>query len=187
MFDLLESKANFSNFLLKINCRNTRQVGEETSMISGFPKPPFLLEYLEGVPVEYLFYHDEEHQLKIIQTQLDKLLSMGLRYSDFVILSRKKLENTRFQYIKKYKIKEIIYTDSIYSNEWFIRFSTIHAFKGLESDYIMITDIEDMTSEISKSLAYVAMSRARFGLIILVSEKLREHYKNILRTKLNEY
>jgi hypothetical protein len=58
MLDLLRGSGQHSNFLLKINCRNTKQVGEETSLISGFEKPPFLLEHLEGIPVEYIFYSD---------------------------------------------------------------------------------------------------------------------------------
>ncbi len=35
MIDLLKNSGQYSNFLLKINCRNTKQIGEETSLISG--------------------------------------------------------------------------------------------------------------------------------------------------------
>ena len=73
MLSLVNKNSQPTKFLLKINCRNTKQVGEETSLISGFEKPPFLLEHLEGIPVEYIFYKDETDQKKLLGEQLKKL------------------------------------------------------------------------------------------------------------------
>jgi len=55
----------------------------------------------------------------------------------------------------------------------------------MESNYILITDIEDLSSEIAKSLLYVGMSRARYGLILFISESMRNEYREILKRKLN--
>lgn len=74
MLDLLKTFGHHSKHLLRINCRNTKEIGEETSLISGFEKPPFLLEYLEGLPVAYHFYRDEAHQKQILNEQLKRLL-----------------------------------------------------------------------------------------------------------------
>jgi hypothetical protein len=94
MIDLLKSSGQHSNFLLKINCRNTKQVGEETSLISGFEKPPFLLEHLEGIPVEYLFYKDEAEQKKLLAEQLKKLSENKLPLHELIIVSPRKFENS---------------------------------------------------------------------------------------------
>ena len=42
-----------------------------------------------------------------------------------------------------------------------IAFSTIHAFKGLESEAVMLVDVDDLSSERMRALLYVGASRAR--------------------------
>lgn len=51
----------------------------------------------------------------------------------------------------------------------------------MESNYVVITDIEDLTSEVAKSLLYVGMSRARYGLILLIAESKRNDYRELLK------
>jgi hypothetical protein len=59
-----KSSGQHSNFLLKINCRNTKQVGEETTLISDLKSHRFTRTF-EGIPVEYLF-KDETEQRKLL-------------------------------------------------------------------------------------------------------------------------
>lgn len=58
MLKILEKRASFSRFKLSINCRNTKPVGEEIALVTGFEKPPFLPTNIEGNPVNYNFYKD---------------------------------------------------------------------------------------------------------------------------------
>jgi DNA replication protein DnaC len=183
MFGLLKNAGFHSNFILKINCRNTKQIGEETSLISGFEKPPFLLEYLEGLPVAYHFYKDEKHQKQLIDEILKDLFSKKLPYNELVILSPKKFENTCLKSFSVHQIKEINTINEISSTQNFFGFATVQSFKGLESNYVLITDIEDLSSELSKSLLYVGMSRARYGLVLLISESKHNQYNEILKNK----
>lgn len=184
MLDLLNTFGHFSKHLLRINCRNTKEIGEETSLISGFEKPPFLLEYLEGLPVAYHFYKDESHQKQILKDQLKKVTDEGLPFNELVILSPKKFENSCVKSLNGYSIKEIKTTNEVSAAQNYFGFATVQSYKGMECNYILITDIEDLSSEISKSILYVAMSRARFGLILLISEVIQHQYYNILQTKL---
>lgn len=183
MVELLKQRCNYSNFLLKMNCRNTKEIGEETSLISGFDKPPFLLEYLQGIPVEYVFYNNNSDQIKKLQEQINKLIIGKLPFQDLVILSPKKFENSCVAHIKDHGIKDIN-KHQLFIVRDFLTFSTIQAFKGMESNYVIITDIDDLSTEKAMSLMYVAMSRARYGLIIMVSEKERIRYKEILKKRL---
>lgn len=185
MLDLLKDSGQHSNFLLKINCRNTKQVGEETSLISGFEKPPFLLEHLEGIPVEYIFYNDETHQKTLLSQQLQKLSSNKIPLNELVILSPRKFENSCSDSVKGFLIREIKTNNEISPSQNFYGFATVQSYKGMESNYILITDIEDLSSEIAKSRLYVGMSRARYGLILFISESMRNEYKEILKRKLN--
>lgn len=185
MVKLLKKTGHYSNFLLKINCRNTKQIGEETSLISGFVKPPFLLEYLEGIPVEYSFYNDEAHQKELLTKQLKKLSDGGLPFNELAIISPKKLENSCLASFSDFTIKEIKRANEITSTQNFFGFATVQSYKGMECNYVLITDIEDLASDVAKSLLYVGMSRAKYGLILLISESMRSQYKEILKSKLN--
>ncbi|OQY94116.1 MAG: hypothetical protein B6D37_09390 [Sphingobacteriales bacterium UTBCD1] len=185
MFDLLKGSGQHSNFLLKINCRNTKQIGEETSLISGFKKPPFLLDYLEGIPVEYLFYRDKAHQKILLSDQLQKLSASKLPMNELIIMSSMKFENSCSNSFSGFPIKEIKNNKEISPSQNYFGFATVQSYKGMESNYVFITDIEDLTSEIAKSLLYVGMSRAKYGLTLFISEEIRNEYREILKRKLN--
>jgi len=184
MLDLLKTYGHHSKHLLRINCRNTKEIGEETSLISGFEKPPFLLEYLEGLPVAYHFYKDEAHQKKILSEQLQKIADEKLPFNEMAILSPKKFENSCVKSFTDYSIREIKTANEISNAQNYFGFATVQAYKGMESNYVFITDIEDLSSEVAKSLMYVGMSRARYGLILLISESMHNQYYDILKNKL---
>lgn len=185
MLLLISKNSQPPKFLLKINCRNTRQIGEETSIISGFEKPPFLLEHLEGIPVEYIFYKDETDQKKLLGEQLKKLSESGLPFNELIIVSPRKFENSCSNSFSGFTIREIKNTSEIAAPQNFFGFATVQSYKGMESNYVVITDIEDLTSEVAKSLLYVGMSRAKYGLILLIAESMRNDYREILKSKLN--
>ena len=184
MFSLISKYGHFTKFVLKINCRNTKQVGEETSLISGFEKPPFLLEHLEGIPVEYLFYKDKIEQTTNLNGYLRKIIEINLPLNELIIISPKKFVNSCSASIDDFTIKEISNISELVATQKFIGFATLHAYKGMESNYVFITDIEDLTSDIAKSLLYVGMSRARYGLVLFIAEAMRNSYKDILKRNL---
>ena len=184
MLDLLKTFGHHSKHLLRINCRNTKEIGEETSLISGFEKPPFLLEYLEGLPVAYHFYRDEAHQKQILNEQLKKITDESFPLNEMAILSPKKFENSCVKSFPGYSIKEIKTANEVSATQKYFGFATVQSYKGMESNYILITDIEDLSSEVAKSLLYVGMSRARYGLILLISEEIQRQYYDILQNKL---
>lgn len=185
MLSLINRSAQPTKFLLKINCRNTKQIGEETSLISGFNKPPFLLEHLEGIPVEYIFYKDEAEQKKLLADQLKKLSESNLPFYELIIVSPRIFEHSCSTSFSGFTIKEIKKTSEISATQNFFGFATVQSYKGMESNYVVITDIEDLSSEVAKSLLYVGMSRARYGLILLIAESMRNQYREILKSKLN--
>jgi hypothetical protein len=184
MLELLKTFGHYSKHLLRINCRNTKEIGEETSLISGFEKPPFLLEYLEGLPVAYHFYRDEAHQKQILSKYLQKFALESLSLNEIVILSAKRFENSCVKSLTGYSIQEIKTANEVSATQKYFGFATIQSYKGMEGNYILITDIEDLSSEVAKSLLYVGMSRARYGLILLISEAIQSQYYNILQNKL---
>ena len=67
-----------------------------------------------------------------------------------------------------------------------IRFSTIHSFKGLESQVVIMVDIEEVDDDKSQSLLYVGMSRARSLLILLIHERARSSIDTRIRAALEK-
>jgi superfamily I DNA/RNA helicase len=101
-----------------------------------------------------------------------------------ILLSPRKFENSIVSSLKTIPVKELKNYSQDPNNEFF-GFTTIQAFKGMESNYVVITDIEDLESDIAKSLIYIGMSRAKYSLTILISESARNQYYQILSRKLN--
>jgi superfamily I DNA/RNA helicase len=187
MMSLINNKArtNPTYFSLRKNCRNTKQIAEETSMVSGFERPPHVLEHLEGISVQYLFYKDKFEVSTMLEEQINLLLQSGMRTNDIVVLSPRKYEYSSISSITKYPIREIRSLKEFVSDTNTIYFSTAHSFKGMESKYVIVIDVEDITSEKAKSILYIAMSRAKYGLIMFVAEEQRENYRLILQRNLS--
>jgi hypothetical protein len=184
MFDLLSKAGQYARFLLTKNCRNTRQIGEETSLLSGFEQPPYLMEHLQGLPVEYHFYKNETGQKILLAEQLKKISAHKLPMQELIIISPRKLEHSCAGALSGFIVKETKNTTIVGNDQGFWGFATIQAYKGMESNYVIITDIEDLTTEAARSLLYIGMSRAKYGLVLLISESIRKEYQEILKRKL---
>lgn len=184
MFSLISRKGQPTKFKLRTNCRNTRQIGEETSLISGFESTPYLLSNLEGIPVEYVFYADKEEARRKLVEKLETALKT-LPPSELTIISPKRLEKSCCSHLRNNRVQEIRDASDISPLQGFYGFATVQSFKGMESNYVVITDIEDLTSELAKSLLYVGMTRARYGLILFITESMRKDYEEILRRRLS--
>ena len=59
-----------------------------------------------------------------------------------------------------------------------LQFVSTRRFKGMESKAVIVTDIDDVSSDRGKSILYVAMSRARTRLVVLAPEYCRTAIEN---------
>lgn len=188
MLSLIRQRApHFTISKLTRNCRNTKNIGEETAAVSGFVKPPFRLTAIDGIPVDYQFYSDEVDQTVRIEKLLKKLTTEGVPAQRITVLSPKKTDDSCFPELRKLssinveQVSDLFFSDK---NADTVTFTTIHSFKGLENAVIILTDVEDLTNEKAKSILYVGMSRAKQRLYMILSEKLREQYQFLLNEKL---
>lgn len=177
---------SYARFNLTINCRNTRPIGEETALISGFSTSPFLPASIEGVPVEYRFYKDIENARIIIREILGDLIENGIAPHLISILSTKMRAQSCITTPTSGLDLPIVDLDANYlgkrkKNE--MTFSTIHAFMGLENAIIIIADIEHLIGDPYRSLLYTGMSRARHRLFVVVARWAKEEYNAILRRR----
>lgn len=172
VIEMLEEKTSFIKYKLKVNCRNTKPIGDEIKYVTGFESEEYLWTKADGPPVNYFIYRNEEEELVQLEEIIEKLLKGNIIPQQITILSSKKRKDSVASLVKKYAINDFI----PFENSG-ITFSTIQAFKGLENSAIIITDVETYQHE---KLMYVGLSRARCALIILETKSADTERKKML-------
>ena len=65
-----------------------------------------------------------------------------------------------------------------------IFYSTVQAFKGLESSVIVLTDVSAIKTDYDRSVIYIGMSRAKSHLILVANEKMKDSVSQAIMKKL---
>jgi superfamily I DNA/RNA helicase len=184
---LNEYSGLYTNIPLRVNCRNTRQIGEETALLSGFDSLPYRLDHAEGLPVDYRYWKTKEEELQQLESSLLKLLNEGIIPEDIVVLGPARYENSSASMLGNVNRIQVSDLGDISGEPGScIIFSTIHSFKGMESPVIILCGISSIDGDEERALLYVGMSRARSHLIIVASEKLKKALPELTRKRLSE-
>lgn len=173
--------------ILPTNRRNTKPVANETAMLT---RPKIRTKAtVDGIPVKYTWYETPKAQLFALRRILDGLLAENVVPSRITVLSPRKAEDCCAA-----SVAELPLVHLTQHNVWkiltgacdSISYCSVSSFKGLENDFIILTDIEDLNSDWWRSVIYVGMSRTRFGLHMLLYQSLRSTYDQQLRRWLEE-
>jgi hypothetical protein len=160
-------------YRLTVNCRNTAPIGTATAVLSGVP----LVEHLriDGPEVRHFWVHDIEAQRHQIAKVVRELLKEGVVVDQLVILSPVSIERSCLAHGLPGgpSVRELSTTGDCGDG---VPFSTIHAFKGLEADIVILVDLGRLDLPASKSAVYVGTSRARALLVLVMPESLRAQY-----------
>ena len=169
---------------LTLNCRNTRKIAEETTLLAGFDEPPFGFGREEGLPVEHRYWNTNKELEISLSDTLAHLVEDDIPVEDIVFLSPRRLKNSCLSKIEQISGFPVV-DSSLRANRskrHCIKFSTIHAFKGLESKVVIVVDVEKAAESNWQSLMYVAMSRARSLLFMFVKAGFRGKFESRLKT-----
>lgn len=184
--ELLEKRhGEYFSYALRINCRNAKHIAiaiELTSkMVPGYKRILHTEEQKDIFNTEIEFFRNEKQQVDLLRNKIKKL-SKSFKFSDIKILSPKH-NNISCAYFLSLEDRSIALRplrNNVPSKQS-VEYSTIHAFKGLESPAIIITDIKELSGASAESLLYVGMSRARLKLIMLMHESCRDIYLKTVR------
>ena len=187
MREQLRERGHSISYGLQRNCRNTKRIGRETALLSGFDHLPFALHAQSGDSVDYRFYDSDKKQRKIIGEIVGRLLDDGLKPADIVLLSPKRRDNScLFQPVEALQERGI-FIANLDKNTLFaappdsVLFSTLHAFKGLERRAIIVIGVERLGDEEFRAALYVAMSRPTVRLYVLLHESVRDEYNELVK------
>jgi hypothetical protein len=141
------------------NCRNTKQVAVQASILSGIDLA--LQGAPEGNSCDNIYYSDKSDFLSQLDALVARLLRRDVRPSEIAILSTRKREHSLIagkaaiggcQIIDA--LEDVAYSESR------ILFSTMHAFKGLERPVVIAIDMENIGQVQWSMLHYAGLSRA---------------------------
>ena len=173
----LEKYAFFARKQLTVNCRNTKNIGNELINVTGYEDKKYRLK-IAGEKVDYYSWHTVEEEGTTLKEILKGLKKKGIQSAEITVLSPHKRENSVVSVIDKegYLIGNYGEDPSLY----YAVFSTVQSFKGLESEIVILTDIDSYSDA---RLMYIAFSRARSKLFVLenVSAKKQRQKKIIER------
>jgi DNA helicase IV len=172
-------------YSLRANCRNTPRVAELVHLLGGLA-PPYdrILRPDDGVEPEINYYQNDAEQCAILEEILTRLYREGFQGSSISVLSARatapcaeSLRNEPWRdRLRNYG-----------SSPHHIGYCSIHAFKGLESPAIVVTDIEHIGDETSRALFYVAVTRAVQRLFILARGTTKAAMRQMLLSQLSRF
>lgn len=166
------SKYSAMKFKLFVNCRNTIQIGQYSSDISGIAIEAYIRE--NGEDVKKISYVDEKNFKKQIKKVLNELKMEKIQNSDILFLSPKKYRNSLLCQAE-IAVNEL--NDDFDSNLDLPIYATIQGFKGLDSKIVILIDIEKIRKENFSTYSYIAATRARTLLYVVSSEDFWENIK----------
>ena len=149
-------------YYLNWNCRSTKEIDKFTSsLIDLEPRTDQTPKGEKPIVQKVSAGKDQIPLLKVIFKQLK---SEGISEGQIVILGPHRIENSSLANKRTLGKTRIISIDDNPSSNRII-YSPLRRFKGLESDIIILIDIE--FDKIERSLYYVAASRAKNRLFVL--------------------
>ena len=177
---------NFVRAKLTLNCRNTKRIAKETTILAGFERPPYRLGEIMGLSVEHRYWSSRSNLVESLTQIIETLIREKVSIDDIVILSFRRLEKSNLAGIDRISCFALVdCTQSLLDTKLdAVRFSTVHSFKGLESRVVIILDVDEIEGEQRQSLLYTAMSRARSLLILMIHKRLRKAVESRIKTAL---
>ena len=156
-------------FLLKLNCRNTVRIAEYCSGLLELNSDTRDAAP-EGAPVKEIKVSDSAEMADAVRKLLHTYVNEeGIPTERVVILTGRSLKRSPVKKAGKLGNLELIeFGEDIKPNSVLI--STLHRFKGLESDIAIICDIDRNSERFNPKELYVAASRAKHVLAVVEYE-----------------
>jgi len=160
-------------YTLRVNCRNTPRIATLVHLL-GDLKPEYskILRPDDGVEPEVIYYTNKEDQIQRLLQTTQKLKENGFTNSEIAVLSVKAPDKAITSMATAHSIG-VKFTNFENAAKNQIRSGTIHAFKGMESPAIIVTDVETIRGDQAACLFYIAMTRSLHRLYILAHNNVK--------------
>lgn len=174
--DILEiikkSSPHFTRYFLKDNCRNTPSIIQYVDGIFGL-HTLYRNREEQGPAVSERVYRNRKDLLTKLNKQISYLLEEGLQPNQITILSPLRFERSVASELEV--CKDSLADDQIN----YVLFSTIASYKGLESQVILLIEIDRLDWEKNQRLLYIGATRAKSALYVFMAEQAKPVMKQI--------
>ena len=176
VLNILSAKSSFVRVPpLKTNCRNSKKIVFYNHTTTGCDRQLSPVGMVDGEKVEHYFPVKSRQVEKVVEIISD-MLSKGIPESKISLLSCK--SSTYSQLLHNDDIKKWV--------EKGLVFSTIHSYKGLQNSFVIATEFEELESDHSISLLYVAISRAKLKFYLVLDKGLENSFNQLLAMRINQ-
>lgn len=169
----------YASFELTANCRNTRPVATETSIVAGFECATE--DAIDGPVCRTVYFSDNNDFRGKLDNEIRRLLNEDVLPQDIVMLSTFRLENSSLSGMESVAALPICDLTSDKPDDQCISFCTVQAFKGLERKCVVAIDIRDLSQQENALLHYVGLSRAQSLLVTFMQNDIKPQYERHLR------
>lgn len=157
---------------LSFNLRNTRQIADCNYYHTNIPKPS--QSRTDGFDVERHPYRDLADERRQLIKTVRKLRTDGIMLSDIVLISPYRADSEK-SCMRKISIPPDIGQLRInpthdFRDPRYLDFFTIYSFKGLESQVVIMLDVDSFEDDKRRLLNYVGISRAKVMLYLFYPE-----------------
>ena len=167
-------------YRLTVNCRNPPRIATFVELVAGVESFQRVLRPDNGVEPELRFYEDASAAPAALEAVLRALCLEGFEGPEITILSRYTPGTAARVQSPEWR-NRIHHPESARGSD--LRACTIHAFKGLESAVVVVTDIDSVGTEEDDCLLYVAITRATERLVVLAPVSLKAPFKDALLSR----
>jgi hypothetical protein len=167
---------------LSVNCRNSAPIARDTAIATGGPLSDTLA--VQGPEPTWLVYADEREQRKLVGQQIRAWIDDGLRPQDITILSPVRRMNsvladglpggTPCSLVDGPLLDRSRHPKAV-------QLATVAAFKGLESDAVLLLDAPHLGHVDMAATIYVGMTRARAVLSVLRHSRYDDAWQRLQR------
>jgi hypothetical protein len=154
------------------NCRNSRQVAVQASILSGIDLA--LDGAPDGPPCDNVYFKDAKQLQSLLENTVARLLKQHVRPQDIAILSPKKRENSMLS--ATVSLSGIPLIDAATAGPGDMVFSTMHGFKGLERLVVLAVDVDGIGDPKKTMLHYAGFSRAQGLLHVFLHDSAKSTY-----------
>lgn len=165
-----------AQFRLTVNCRNSAPVAVMTALLSGIACDE--TRVVDGPETRHYWYENPAGELRLVAEHLKNLVYSGIKPSEITLLSKYRIESSCLAGVTRdfpWPIVDV--GERTAADVDSIHFSTVNAFKGLESDVVFLLDTDDLASPDALTSIYIGGSRARSLLSVFLSKGLEADYE----------
>lgn len=168
--DLIRQRIpDLPSYNLTMNCRNMPRIGtvvkKLSHMVPGyrrFRRPD------DGVDPVFVPYERATDQSAALVDAVRQLKADGYKLDEIVVLSPFRWQSTSESTTDPWLRQILQVADGGAPRPGKLRYSTIHAFKGLDAPAVILTDLDDSGAPNFDALLYIGMTRATDRLTVLI-------------------